>query len=178
MSLENMSMETKDEIVLLSEKLAKDPATREQFLRMVKKVKPDTSIPEIDLFDKTRDAFKIQSEQILSLENKIKEKEFSDSVQSKRMGLIRDGVVKDEKELAEVEKLMLERGIVEHKTAAEFFKMSKDSSVPTSSAYSPNSMPDDFMKKRNASLSDLNSHARNVAHQAMDDVIKQRRFGS
>jgi hypothetical protein len=51
MSLENVSLEARDELASLSQMLAENPETRKEFLRMTKKVKPDLPIPELDMED-------------------------------------------------------------------------------------------------------------------------------
>jgi len=56
MSLENISLEARDELAALSQMLAENPETRKDFLRMTKKVKPDLPIPELDMEDYTRKA--------------------------------------------------------------------------------------------------------------------------
>ena len=47
MSLENLSPEARDELAALAQKLADNPETRKDFLRMTKKVNPDLPIPEL-----------------------------------------------------------------------------------------------------------------------------------
>lgn len=49
MSLENVSLEARDELAALAQSLADNPATRKEFLRMTKKVKPDLLIPSLRL---------------------------------------------------------------------------------------------------------------------------------
>jgi len=53
MSLENISSDARDELAALAQQLAENPATRKDFLRMTKKVKPDLPIPELDIEDYT-----------------------------------------------------------------------------------------------------------------------------
>ena len=53
MSLENLSQEARDELAALAQKLADNPETRKDFLRMTKKVNPDLPIPELEIEDKT-----------------------------------------------------------------------------------------------------------------------------
>jgi hypothetical protein len=45
MSLEDLSMEARDELALLARQLSENPATRKDFLRLTKKAKPDMPIP-------------------------------------------------------------------------------------------------------------------------------------
>jgi len=51
MSLENLSLEARDELAQLAQTLAENPDTRKEFLRMTKRVKPDLPIPELDIED-------------------------------------------------------------------------------------------------------------------------------
>ena len=53
MSLEDISLEQRDELALLAKQLAENPSTRKDFLRMTKKVKPDLPIPELEIQDYT-----------------------------------------------------------------------------------------------------------------------------
>jgi hypothetical protein len=53
MSLENLSLEARDELAALAQTLAENPETRKDFLRMTKRVKPDLPIPELDIEDYT-----------------------------------------------------------------------------------------------------------------------------
>ena len=53
MSLEDISLEQRDELALLAKQLAENPSTRKDFLRMTKKVKPDLPIPELEMQDYT-----------------------------------------------------------------------------------------------------------------------------
>lgn len=54
MSLENLSLEARDELAQLAKTMAEDPKTREDFLRLTQRVKPDMQIPEIQIKDMTR----------------------------------------------------------------------------------------------------------------------------
>ena len=47
MSLEDISLEQRDELALLMKNLAEDPATRKEVLRLTKKVRPNLPIPEL-----------------------------------------------------------------------------------------------------------------------------------
>ena len=46
MSLEDLSLEARDELAALAKKLADSPNTRKEFLRLTKQVNPDMPIPE------------------------------------------------------------------------------------------------------------------------------------
>lgn len=51
MSLEDLSLEARDELALLARQLAENPATRKDFLRLTKKNRPDMPIPELEIED-------------------------------------------------------------------------------------------------------------------------------
>ena len=75
MSLEDMSLEQRDELAMLMKQLADNPETRKDVLRLTKKVKPDLAIPELDLEDYTERKISKAEERVMQLEAKLKEKE-------------------------------------------------------------------------------------------------------
>jgi uncharacterized protein with von Willebrand factor type A (vWA) domain len=54
MSLEDLSLEQRDELALLAKQLADNPKTRKELLRLTKEVRPDMSIPELEIEDYTK----------------------------------------------------------------------------------------------------------------------------
>ena len=74
MSLENLSLEARDELAALAQTLAENPETRKDFLRMTKKVKPDLPIPELDIEDYTQKAVSRSEDRVQALEAKLREK--------------------------------------------------------------------------------------------------------
>ena len=49
MSLEDLSLEQRDELAALAKTLADNPQTRKDFLRLTKTARPDVPIPELDI---------------------------------------------------------------------------------------------------------------------------------
>ena len=47
MSLEDLSQEARDELAMLAKKLADNPKTRENFLRLTKEINPDLLMPAL-----------------------------------------------------------------------------------------------------------------------------------
>ena len=140
MSLENLSLEARDELAALAQTLAENPDTRKDFLRMTRKVKPDLPIPELDIEDYTHTAVSRSEDRVQALEAKLREKEAIEELNSRRQSLMKKGLISNESEVGDVEKIMLERGITNHETAAEYHQWMKQAAVPTSSGYNPSAV--------------------------------------
>ena len=140
MSLENVSLEARDELAALAQQLAENPATRKQFLRMTKQVKPDLPIPELDMEDYTHNAVNKSEMRVQALEAKLRERDAIEELQKRRQSLMKKGLIANEDEVKDVEKIMLERGITNHETAAEFHQWMKQAAEPTPSGYNPSAV--------------------------------------
>ena len=140
MSLENVSLEARDELAALAQQLAENPATRKQFLRMTKQVKPDLPIPELDMEDYTHKAVSQSEQRVQALEAKLRERDAVEELQKRRQSLMKKGLIANESEVSDVEKIMLERGITNHETAAEFHQWMKQAAEPTPSGYNPSAV--------------------------------------
>ena len=169
MSLENLSLEARDELAALAQTLAENPETRKDFLRMTKRVKPDLPIPELDIEDYTHKAVSRSEERVQALEAKLREKEAVEELQKRRNSLMKKGLISNESEIDDVEKIMLERGINNHETAAEYHAWMKQASVPTPSGYNPSAVKQFDLNKywKNPSAA-----ARNEAMNALNDLRK------
>ena len=165
MSLENISLEARDELAALAQQLADNPATRKDFLRMTKKVKPDLPIPELDMEDYTHNAVTKSEQRVQALEAKLRERDAIEELQKRRQSLMKKGLIASEDEVSDVEKIMLERGITNHETAAEFHQWMKQAAVPTSSGYNP-SVVKQF---------DLNKYWKNPVNAARDEAASALR---
>ena len=161
MSLENVSLEARDELAALAQSLADNPATRKEFLRMTKKVKPDLLIPELEIEDNTQRAVSKAEERVMQLEAKLREKDAVDELNKRRQALLKKGLIPSEDEVKDVEKIMLEQGITSHETAAQYHQWMKQAAVPTSSGYNPSAV-----KKF-----DLNKYWKNPAAAARDEAM-------
>jgi hypothetical protein len=123
MSLENYSPEAISELAALSKRLSEDPATRKEFLRLTKKVHPDLPVPEIEIEEATNERVSAAEKRVMELEAKLRQKEVKDEL-SKRRNAIK-----------EIEKIMTEKGIANHETAADYWKWMKETAAPTSSGF-------------------------------------------
>jgi hypothetical protein len=172
MSLENLSLEARDELAALAQTLAENPETRKDFLRMTKKVKPDLPIPELDIEDYTQRAVNRSEDRVQALEAKLREKEAIEELQKRRQSLMKKGLISNESEVGDVEKIMLERGITNHETAAEYHQWMKQAAVPTSTGYNPSAVKQFDLNKywKNPAAA-----ARNEAMNALNDLRKPQR---
>lgn len=172
MSLENLSLEARDELAALAQTLAENPDTRKDFLRMTKKVKPDLPIPELDIEDYTHRAVSRSEDRVQALEAKLREKEALEELQNRHQSLMKKGLISNESEVSDVEKIMLERGITNHETAAEYHQWMKQAAVPTSSGYNPSAVKQFDLNKY---WKNPVSAARNEAMNALNDLRKPQR---
>jgi TolA-binding protein len=172
MSLENLSLEARDELAQLAQTLAENPDTRKEFLRMTKRVKPDLPIPELDIEDYTNRAVNQSEQRVQALEAKLRERDAVEELQKRRSSLMKKGLISNESEIDDVEKIMLERGINNHETAAEYHAWMKQAAVPTSSGYNPSAV-----KQFNlgAYWKNPSAAARNEAMNALNDLRKPQR---
>ena len=162
MSLENISLEARDELAALAQQLAENPSTRKEFLRMTKKVKPDLPIPELEIEESTHAAVSKAEQRVQQLEAKLREKDALAELDKRRQALIKKGLIASEEEVKDVEKIMLERGITNHETAAEFHQWMKQAAVPTSSGYNPQVI----------NKFDLNKYWKNPVGAARDEAVR------
>lgn len=162
MSLEDLSMEARDELAMLARQLSENPATRKEFLRLTKRAKPDMPIPELEIEDKTDSAIEMMRKENQELRAKWQEKEAMEELRSRRSNLKSKGLVERDEDIAEVEKIMLEKGMTNHETAAEYWQWMKQSAQPTPTGYNPNPM----------TKFDLGKYWKNPVQGARDEAAK------
>ena len=170
MSLEDLSLEQRDELAMLARQLADNPATRKQFLRMTKQVKPEMSIPELDIEDFTNTKVSAAETRVMNLEAKMRERDAVEELNKRRARLNRPT-----KEIEEIEKLMLDKGMTNHETAAEYFDWMKQAAEPTPNSamgYTPSALSKFDLSKywKNPQMG-----ARDEAAQALKDLRKNTR---
>jgi hypothetical protein len=139
---------------------------------MTKRVKPDLPIPELDIEDYTHRAVSRSEDRVQALEAKLREKEAIEELQKRRQSLMKKGLISNESEVGDVEKIMLERGITNHETAAEYHQWMKQAAVPTSTGYNPSAVKQFDLNKywKNPAAA-----ARNEAMNALNDLRKPQR---
>ena len=162
MSLEDMSFEQRDQMALLMRELSDNPTTRKEILRLTKKVKPDLVIPELEIEEHTSNAVSAAQRRVESLEAQLRERDAIEDLEKRRSKLMKKGLIQDESEIEEVEKVMLEKGITNHEAAAEYWQWMKQSAAPTPSGYNPSAV----------AKFDLGKYYKNPVMAARDEASK------
>ena len=139
-SLEDLSSEQRDELALLARKLAENPKTRKQMLRLTKEVNPDMPIPELEIEDKTEEAMRKANERVEQMEAKLRERDAMDELNKRRAKLKEKGLVDSDEQVEQVEKVMLEKGIADHEAAAEYWQYMQQAAKPTPTGYNPSAI--------------------------------------
>lgn len=132
MSLEDLTPEARDELALLMRQIAENPATRKEALRLAKKVRPEMTIDTLEIEDEVEKKFSQSQAKLEALEAKLREKEAVEELERRRRALISKGKAKSEEDVAAIEKIMLEKGIQNHETAADYFEWMSQSAQPSS----------------------------------------------
>jgi hypothetical protein len=164
-SLEDISLEQRDELALLMKELADNPDTRKETLRLTKRLRPNMPIPELEIEDFTNGKISAAEERVMQLESKLREKDAREELKSRRDNLIKKGLARDEADIDEIEKIMLEKNISNHETAAEYFDWMKQAATPT---------PNSAMGYNPSALSkfDLSKYWKNPQMGARDEAAK------
>lgn len=109
--------------------LLNDPTTREVVLRAQKARNPKLSIPEIDLKDQARGAFKDVATRQDKIEDELAKDRRERYVLERRAELRAEGFTGEE--VTDIEKLMVAEQIPNYKTAATYYRNSKQLAAPT-----------------------------------------------
>jgi hypothetical protein len=162
MSLEDVSYEQRDQLAALMRELSDNPATRKEVLRLTKKIKPDLVIPELEIEEVTNSAVSETRKEVEALRAQLQEKAALEDLEKRRHALMKKGIVRSDEEIEEVEKVMLEKGITNHDTAAEYWEWMKQSAAPTPTGYNPSAVKQ----------FDLNKYYKNPVGAARDEAAK------
>lgn len=162
MSLEDLSFEARDELAMLARQMAENPSTRKDFLRLTKQLKPEMPIPELEIESYTEKAVSAANKRVEEMEARMRERDALDELSSRRQSLIKKGLIQDESQIEEIEKVMLEKGITNHEAAAEYWQWMNQSAAPTPTGYSPSAI----------AKFDLNRFMKNPVASARDEASK------
>jgi hypothetical protein len=112
------------ELLKLS-KAALGGKTRLKALRVLKEASPETVLPELDTDDRISAALSPIQEENKKLREDLAQRDAVSGLERKRDALRSKGV-----DVAAVEKLMLEKGITSHESAAEFLALNSRVAAP------------------------------------------------
>lgn len=174
-SLEDLPQGTRDELALLARELSDNPATRKKFLALTREIKPDMPMPELDIEDRLTAAEKASGERIAKLEGQLAEEAMRKELKARRDAIKASGKAASDEDVEAIEKLMLERGIQSHETAADYFQWMKQAAAPTPVAYNRNVFDTDTREKMKPYWKNPQTAARDEAQRAFTDFRKNPR---
>lgn len=170
-SLENATGEDK-ELAELMRGMLKNPKTRRAALQTIKAHSPDTPIPELEVEARMQAYAKPAMDELAKMKaDRIKE-QVEGRIEKSRTELKEQGFAKEDIEA--IEKLMTEKQIPSHATAAEHYSMSKKLAqpAPASLRTMTNTLPID--RKLVEEAGGIKNWARNEAMKAADDIKSGR----
>lgn len=174
-TLEDLPQNARDELALLARELSDSPDTRKAFLALARKKRPDMPMPELDIDDRLSASEKASSERIATLEGKLAEKDMRAELQRRRDAIKASGKASSDADIEAIEKLMLEKGIQSHDTAADYFDWMKQAAAPTPVAYNRNVFDTDTRDKMKPYWKNSVTAARDEAQRAFTDFRKNPR---
>ena len=173
-TLEDLAPEARDELALLARQLADDPSTRTSFLKLAKQARPNVPIPELDIADRIS-AFEASSAgKLADLETKQAQRDAMDELKRRRDDA-RSKYNLSAEDIQQVEKIMLEQGIQNHDTGAQFFQWQREAATPTPTGYKPNVMDKTAQDTLSKFWKNPAQAARSEAANALDHLRKNPR---
>jgi len=162
--------EVDEEVAALAQKMSVGKA-RKEFLKLAKQVEPEMAIPEVDMIADIEAREKPLLERIGKLEEKSAKDDAMLNIHERRKPLVAAGL--SAVEIDQVEKVMVEKGILNHATALDFIRNNEKLATPTTGASGsrqPMTLPSVVTKEF---FADPAKEARNVAAQ----VLAEHRSG-
>jgi len=169
-SLEDNDLER--EMAALTRDLSNNKETRNEFLRLTKKVRPDLTVPEVEIEDRIATIESKSTEKIRELENKLREKDSLDELNRRRRSLLDKKKVEKIDDVTEVEKIMLEKGITNHETAADYWSYMRQAATPTPTGYNANVMDKTARETLSKYWKNPQVAARDEASKALQEIRK------
>jgi DNA-binding protein H-NS len=106
------------------------------------------------------------------LEAKLRAKDAKEELERRRNNLRTKQLAESDEDIADIEKLMIEKGIANHETAAEYHSWMKQAAAPT-----PSQFPSPVMSRFNTQdyMKNPVGAARDAAHAALAEFRKNPR---
>jgi hypothetical protein len=176
-SLEEFSAAEIESMAVTYKSLVNNPETRELVLRATKKINPALNVPELDLKDQARAAFKTTNDRMESLENEIRMRDARDRINGERSTLREQGFDKDA--ISAIEKIMTDEQIPNYATAAKYYANARMLAEPTPNAGGAQpgttyDLPADALGSLKGGKGGLSKWARGQAEAAMAELKSGR----
>lgn len=175
--INHLSDETRDNLALLTERLANDPKTRKSFLGLVKQAAPETPIPEIDTESAIDARLKAEREERVKFENEQRTRWAQEDLNKTRREQQSRFQLSDE-DMKKMEEMMTKGELpADYRFAPQLFRAQLDSATPTN--YGANGgYEGPFDIETNAKgleglMEDEGNWATRTAHQLIDDMKRK-----
>ena len=132
-------------------------------------------IPEIEIEESTNKVLQAAELRVQQLEAKLQEKDAREELERRRQALLKKGKVADEADIEEVEKIMLEKGITSHETAADYHKWMREAAAPTPTAFNMSVIDQTARDTLSAYWKNPQRAARDEAFKALHELRKNPR---
>jgi len=168
MSLEGRTSEEIQALAELADSLGNNPNTRRGLLELSKRANPNLSIPEIDIPNSMLPTVQKMQERLDAAEKREADRQARERIIESRKKAIEKGISEDK--MPELEKLMVEKSIPDHATAAEYMKMQQQTAAPTSASSQSKTFGRPVMPDLKAFGGSLKDFGRAQAYAAIDEL--------
>ena len=93
-----------------------------------------------DLKDNTNQALQQMRQENEAIRNELRTRDAQAELENRRKALVKKGLVSSEEEIEAVEKVMLDKKISDHETAADHYRWMKEAAKPTPTGYNPSAV--------------------------------------
>lgn len=174
-TLEDLSNESRDELALLARELSENKETRKDFLKLVKSTRPNLPVPELEMDERLQQTETATTARVQQLEGKLAERDMRDELQRRRQALKDKGIAKSDEDISAIEKVMLDKGIQNHETAADYWKWMSQSAAPTPTGYNRNVLDEGVKGTLSKYWKNPVTAARDEAAKALNELRKNPR---
>ena len=128
-SLEGMSQEEIAGLAMIAKRLGDNPDTRLGMQKLMKQADPSLRIPELDIPIQMQSQLDERDVKLAAMQKRLDDEALERRIREQRESIRAMGVPADK--VADVEKLMVDKHIASHTTAAEFWKAQQSMATPT-----------------------------------------------
>ncbi len=153
----------------LAKSLASNPDTRKDFLRLMKKARPNLPIPELDVEDQITASRQQDIDRINKLEEQLANRDIEGRISTSRK-TIKEKYRLNDTQVEEVEAMMTAKRIGDYDSAARLYQMEQEVAAPTPAAVTFD-LP---VKADELKGTNINNWAKNEAYKTLREMRGSR----
>ena len=176
-SLEGLNTDQIETLARLAKTMGDKPETRKQFQQMVKTINPSAHFVELEVDEKVSAAVKATTEELEKMRAERDQEKQITARNNVRQKLMNEGLIESDADFEDVEKVMAEKLIGSHETAARFRANERQLAAPAAEVpgrggpmYMPQEAKQFFKNPTQTS--------RKLAHEVVTDLMQKRNKGS